>query len=56
MAGGPWIGNAPARPALKYDARTRDEPSRHARTDRGRLFGKAEAISSGERTLVEHNA
>ena len=56
MADGPWIWNSPAWPALTYDARSLDAPLRRARTECGRLFGKAEAVSSGERMLVEQDA
>ena len=55
MVDGPWIWNSPTWPALTYDGRSLEEPLRRARSECGRLFGRAEAIAADERAHVERD-
>ena len=50
-----WIWTSPRWPALTYDAERLTEPLKRARTESGRLFGKAEAIGAKELGLVERD-
>ena len=53
MADATWIWQSPHWPTLSYDLERLTEPLRRARTEYGRLFGKAEMISADELTRVE---
>ncbi len=55
MNDGPWIWNSPNWPTLSYDTRRLEEPLRRARMECGRLFGRAEAISTDDRLRVERD-
>jgi Fic family protein len=50
-----WIWESPSWPTLTYDADRLAEPLKRARSESGRLFGKAEAIGVKELSAVEHD-
>ena len=51
----PWIWTAPTWPTLTYDLEILSGRLSHARSEAGRLFGKAEAIGAHELTLVQRD-
>jgi Fic family protein len=53
MSSGPWIWNSPNWPSLSYDLEALAEPLRIARTECGRLFGKAETLGAEELARLE---
>src|ERR1700688_810279 len=55
MPNSTWIWTSPQWPVLTYDMERLAEPLRRARTESGRLFGKAEAIGANELALVERD-
>ncbi|MCM2311706.1 MAG: Fic family protein [Steroidobacteraceae bacterium] len=50
-----WIWNSPTWPRLTYDAERLAGPLRAARMEIGRLLGRAEAITTGDLSLVQRD-
>jgi Fic family protein len=55
MSDTPWIWQSPQWPTLTYNLERLVEPLRHARTEYGRLIGRAELIGADELTRVERD-
>jgi len=55
MSGTGWIWTSPTWPKLTYDPERLAGPLGRARTEFGRLFGKAEAIGAAELSLVQRD-
>src|SRR5882724_9149928 len=53
MSAVPWIWNSPIWPQLTYQAEQLVQPLRRARSESGRLFGKAEAIGASDLAFVQ---
>lgn len=53
MSAVPWIWNSPTWPDLAYQAEQLAQPLRRARSESGRLFGKAEAIGASDLAFVQ---
>ena len=55
MTGTAWIWTSPAWPGLTYDVERLAGSLSRARTEGGRLYGKAEAVGAGELALVQRD-